>query len=400
MRNGAKVYGWAILSALLITISQPCAAQRTDSSGAVFSNENPYKAALPKKPGEHFYDILLPGRRGLQPTVLYHEEDRFFVGLSYTGFSRNWRQDTAGRWQNVYLHYSINQKAFSIGYKGVVQRFAGGWNLFADAVYDWVKWTNFYGLGNETVQKTDNADYYRLRSRDAYVGVGLHHRLGRQSSVIITPFYQRVQLLRNEGRYLSSEYPDEKTPGIYEARNFGGINAGLVIQRLNDLLLPTRGIVVSSGVAFTKNLSQPRSFVAYNANVKGYIPFLNRFVFVVENGATTVKGEPEFYQLASIGGSTLRGYRGERFWGQTVFHNNNELQYLFDSPFKFFKGKMGVTAFADQGRVWLDGEKSDTWHRGYGGGILLAFQNKLYASAQVGVSGERTGFHFSFRRSL
>ena len=400
MRNDVKKIAYLTVTTLLLLISQWITAQQTDSSRIVTSNENPYRTALPQKTGKHFYDILMPGRKGLQPLVLYQEDDRFFVGLSYTDFSRNWRPDTTGRWHNLYLNYSLSQGAFSLGYKGVIRYFAGGWNLLADAAYDWTKWTNFYGLGNETVQVTNDAAYYRIRSRDAYIGLGLQHRVGRQGSFIATPFYQRVQLLRNEGRYLGAAYAEGKTTRTYDAKNFGGINAGLVLQWLNDLLLPTRGIIFSANTVYAKNINEPRSFAVYDGNVKWYLPFFDRFVLVMENGAATVTGQPEFYQLISLGGSTLRGYRSDRFRGHTAFHNNNELQYLFNSPLKIFKGKMGLTAFADQGRVWLNGEQSNTWHRGYGGGVLLAWQNKLYASAQIGISNERTGFNFSFRRSL
>ena len=61
---------------------------------------------------------------------------------------------------------------------------------------------------------------------------------------------------------------------------------------------------------------------------------------------------------------------------------------------------MGVMAFGDAGRVWLDGEESNKWHSGYGGGLVLVPHNKIYLSAQYGISSERKGFHFTFRRAL
>ena len=97
-------------------------------------------------------------------------------------------------------------------------------------------------------------------------------------------------------------------------------------QQLNDPLLPTKGMIVTGGVAHVRNLTQPRSFTNYTAGVKVFFPFGNRFVLSVENAGATVTGGPEFYQLNSIGGSRLRGYRRDRFWGETVFHNNNGLQ--------------------------------------------------------------------------
>ena len=120
----------------------------------------------------------------------------------------------------------------------------------------------------------------------------------------------------------------------------------------------------------------------------------------VENGGATVIGEPEFYQLNSIGGSNLRGYRRDRFWGETIFYNNNELQYLFNAPAGLFKGKLGVTAFIDQGRVWKKGEISEKWHHGYGGGIIVVPYRKIFLGLQYGISNERRGIHVEFRRSL
>jgi hypothetical protein len=57
--------------------------------------------------------------------------------------------------------------------------------------------------------------------------------------------------------------------------------------------------------------------------------------------------------------------------------------------------------FADQGRVWLDHERSDVWHYGYGGGIILAPFNKLYIAVMYGTSPEnKTIFHLDLRRTL
>ena len=88
------------------------------------------------------------------------------------------------------------------------------------------------------------------------------------------------------------------------------------------------------------------------------------------------------------------------FGGETMFHNNNELQYIFNVENKFLKGKLGLLAFVDQGRVWKKGEQSDLWHYGYGGGIMVVPYHKLYFSVQYGISHERSGVHFEFRRSL
>jgi hemolysin activation/secretion protein len=126
-------------------------------------------------------------------------------------------------------------------------------------------------------------------------------------------------------------------------------------------------------------------------------------ILSIENGAAKVIGKPEFYQLNSIGGRKLRGYRRERFWGETIYHNNNELQFLFDVKSILFNGKAGIISFYDQGRVWLKGEKSNSWHYGYGGGIILSPFNKVYVSVVYGLSDDKKSngtFHLDFRRTI
>jgi len=53
-----------------------------------------------------------------------------------------------------------------------------------------------------------------------------------------------------------------------------------------------------------------------------------------------------------------------------------------------------MTRIADGGRVYLEGESSDKWHRGFGGGIWLAWLGRPNTlSAAVARSPGRTGFY-------
>ena len=45
-------------------------------------------------------------------------------------------------------------------------------------------------------------------------------------------------------------------------------------------------------------------------------------------------------------------------------------------------------AFIDNGRVWIPGEQSNTFHQSYGGGILLAPFNLVAVAVTYGVSKE------------
>jgi hemolysin activation/secretion protein len=165
-------------------------------------------------------------------------------------------------------------------------------------------------------------------------------------------------------------------------------------------LLQTKGFHLSTNAGYTKNLREEKEFMNYGASFEFAFPIFKNLVLSVTNGAATVDGEPEFYQLNNIGGNSLRGYRRERYWGHTTFHNNNQLQLLFDVKNGFFKGKLGLVSFYDQGRVWLKGEDSDTWHNGFGGGFVIAPLDKAYISFMLGLSEDDTRVHVNFRRAL
>jgi len=57
-------------------------------------------------------------------------------------------------------------------------------------------------------------------------------------------------------------------------------------------------------------------------------------------------------------------------------------------------------AFYDVGRVWMPGEESNTWHSGYGGGIIIAPFQKFSLSVTYGISSELHLFHVRFNKIL
>ena len=79
-------------------------------------------------------------------------------------------------------------------------------------------------------------------------------------------------------------------------------------------------------------------------------------------------GDHFFIESARLGGKTnLCGYLGDRFYGDASLYQNTEVRYKLRS-FKSFviNGEFGLLGLFDTGRVWLDGEHSGYWHKGYG----------------------------------
>ena len=351
---------------------------------------------------EYRYQAFKYNKRGFSPSLYFSKQHVLYAGLAYSNLKYKWRKYPYASLHEMYLHYSPTQNALRTGYAGAVYKFIGDWNLILNANYDWVKVINFFGVGNETQTRTDNRDFYRIRSESGYLTAGLSHSVGKQGNITISPFIQTVKLLNDADRFLIKDFLQGNIDEDYfKTKKFAGINASLKLQKINDQVVPTKGYRLTAAATYTKNIQSPADFFSTAGDLHLYFPFHRNFVLAVKNGFANVSGNPEFYQLNPIGGRRLRGYRRERFWGNTAYYNNNELQYLFNFKSILFNGKAGLMLFADQGRVWLSDEHSNVWHYGYGGGLILAPFNKIYIAVMLGTSPENKRiFHLDLRRSL
>ena len=89
-------------------------------------------------------------KKGVKSSVFYNNDDRLYVGLGY-GFTKyKWRRNPFATKQFIGINYSISQKAISAIYTAEFPHRIGNWDLLLSGNYDAVRWTNFFGLGNET----------------------------------------------------------------------------------------------------------------------------------------------------------------------------------------------------------------------------------------------------------
>ena len=337
---------------------------------------------------KYVYRSYVYDKRGTKLSLFYSDADRIFVGLGYVWEHHHWRKLPYVFKQNIGVHYSITQQALSFTYTGIFPNTIGKWDLALLANYDLVRWTNFYGLGNETVLTTEDKDFNRMRTREAIGSIGLNRKAGN-NFFEIKGFYQSVKIINDDGRYTVDSI-SPKDPNVFDVKNFAGAAAGYTFSKLNDAIVPTNGIVLSGNVSYTQNVKQSsRSFWKYGGNLQIYLPLVSKFSLAVSGGVETVNGTPEFYQYPEIGGGQdLRGFQRQRFYGKTAFYNSNELRFISKLKSYLLNGKAGLLAFVDDGRVWMPLEKSDKWHVGYGGGIVLAPFNFIFVDITYGISNE------------
>lgn len=346
------------------------------------------------------YKSFRYSKSGISPTIFYTNEDRLFVGLAYNLLRQGWRKKPFAAEQKINLNYSLSQQAPSVIYNGLFPKALGKFDLNLYGNWDAVRWTNFFGLGNETQFTVRDIDYYRTRSEEWQATAGVIRRFGT-STFRINGLYQSFRVINDPIKYVARNLAPINAD-IYSKDQFAGGQLIYSFHAVNDSIVPTSGVAFVGTGTFRQNIKdKTRSVGNYQGHLQLYVPLISKFSLAIRVGGETVTGTPEFYQFAQIGGGqTLRAFRMGRFWGKSAFYNSNEFRFISNMNTYLLNGKAGLVAFFDNGRVWMPNEKSDVWHTGFGGGILLAPFNKILADVTYGVSKDESLIQLRLSKSF
>jgi hypothetical protein len=326
-------------------------------------------------------------RTGISPLIFYSREDRLYVELAYRYRHFKWGKMPFASNQVISLHYSLLEHAFSVTYNAIIPKLVAKSDFSLLANYDFVRWTYFFGMGNDTKFETGNSNsYYIMRTRQWVVQPSLSRGFGR-NTVRISANVNGLRIINDTTRFLAKEYYPDKAS--YSWAMFANESISYTYQKFNDPIVPTKGVLFNTTITGSQSLNGvEHNYTDYAATAHFYIPLVSKFSLNIRTGAETISGQPEFYQYPSIGGTILRGFVRDRFRGKTAFWNTNDIRYITSVHTHYFVGKAGLLAFVDDGRVWMPGEQSNTLHVAYGGGIILAPWHFGYADFNYGRSGK------------
>ncbi len=345
------------------------------------------------------YDAYKADKKGISPILFYSNEDRIHVGLGYKIQTQKWRKEPFGTQHKIAGKYSFAQKAFSGAYESIFTKLIGKWDLNVFAEYDQVRWTNYFGLGNETALTTKERDFNRVRSQQFIGKLGVQRVINNRQRITINPFFQSYDIINDTDRYLAKQ---PVIPALlYKAHQYAGAEVEYLYQNINDSVLPTKGFNILTFANFSQSLQESRNVTRFGAQASVFVPFSKKLGISLKAGGASLTGDPEFYQYNVVGGTeTIRGHQRDRFYGKSTAYNQNELRWISDVRSYRYNGKIGFFAFFDNGRVWLPGEKSNKWHSGYGGGLLLVPFNKIAISLAYGMSAEDNNIHVRIKKAL
>jgi len=245
---------------------------------------------------------------------------------------------------------------------------------------------NFFGLGNETdyTQEGDeDLDFNRVRQGNIHLDVGLQRRFGgKLGKISFRPLLDITDIEETPGRFISSDFTGLSSE-VFERQYYGGMLFSMDFKNTDSNTAPNSGTDFHLDYSMQANLQDfDSNFNMFNTYWTIYLPFTAKKNIVLANrvGFSNIDGDFQFFQAPTLGGNggasginNLRGYRSQRFRGETVFYHNLDLRLkLFTSKNSILPFSLGLHGGYDYGRTWNKNEDSNKWHQGYGGGLWIA----------------------------
>jgi len=338
---------------------------------------------------------------GFSPAVSFRSDDGVLLGLTYKIEKEGFRKFPYGSLQKITVLKSLTTKTFRIKYAAEFLQISPKTDFVINATADLPSNRfNFFGRGNETfLNKTgDFRRYYRVKFNYFTLEPAFRFHLARHVNLSVGPSFQysKIKSKDNEGRFIESASLNNDYFGsfITEDKSHGGVFIDFDFgKKRGDKLFPENGFRFDLRMhgyeglnPYSEDFLQAMPQMAFYKSVdkKGHFVIANR------TGAAFTRGKTTFYQSAYLGGhDNLLGYLKFRFAGDHVLYNNLETRITLPNFLHYtMPGRIGLIGFYDIGKVWVDGEHSNKYHQGVGGGIFIAPFNRLLVRAVLGSSDE------------
>jgi hypothetical protein len=150
-----------------------------------------------------------------------------------------------------------------------------------------------------------------------------------------------------------------------------GLTAGLELDTEPGRTFGDGGFQLSvEGRLFPEVWDLEAPFGQLRAEAIGYAPLPGRTVLAARAGGAQLWGEAPLLEHVALGGSrTLRGFQFQRFTGDAMAYGGVELRTVLTRARLIVRGDLGMLAFTDVGRVFVDGRSEGNWQTGYGVGV-------------------------------
>ncbi len=359
-----------------------------------------------RKDFHYEYDFIMPF-----PLLGFNPDDGLFVGTSFTITNYKFKKSPFSISHKITGAYAFETGAFNLEYEGDYLEAFGKWDFLLQSNITTPQYVeNFFGLGNESINLLttglQDIDFYRVRRFNFELSPSFKKRFAFDAGTIrFGPVLEASKVEDTDDRFIVSDDLSINEE-VFRTQWFAGAEFAFGFNNSNDRQMPTTGIRFNAGGVWKTNLRQTdRNFLKYYSDLTFYLAINHKqsIILATRVGFEHINGDFEFFQGAILdGNSNFRGFRRDRFYGNSSFFHQTDLRIRIASisDGAFFPFSFGITTGFDHGRVWLRGEDSDVWHYSYGGGIWIApvdfivINTTLYQSEETKLFRLTLGYSF------
>ena len=309
----------------------------------------------------------------------YYTDEGLGINYSYWWTRYGFRSDPFKSKHAAGLSYFFGTGSFIGKYDGQWLRALGEFDLGLNLFFSGPTFIQyFYGLGNEYVNFDEKKKYHIVSGSRIDVAPSINKRFGLGNTISLTPMYQFINV-EDENEDPRFIYTPESglSSDDFGRRHYAGIKASYRFSRIDNAGHPTRGVELGGWIGGRTSItgeSIQHGLIGMDASL--YLPFnaTGSIVLATHLGADKILGEFEFFHALTLGGPFhLRGYRTDRFGGESRYYHATDLRIKLLNKRGVVPFELGVYGAFDYGRVWYDedGEDDDAWHTAIGGGLFI-----------------------------
>ncbi|QAA81267.1 phosphoesterase [Aequorivita sp. H23M31] len=331
------------------------------------------------------YRKQLDRSQGLVSAIGYNPDDGFRAALHYEYRVDNFQRNPFSQKHAVDFAYFTDTQSFDISYEGEFANIKNDLNLsFGGRYTSPNNKMNFFGYGNETLNKQDEKgyDYNRVAVQNISGNVALLRNSNFGSFFKLRAKFDTYEVKDSPLDFISQVDVFDKG----ETTIYGTIEGIYNYRSYDNILNPTIGMMFDLNLGVTDNFEKTEDVFGF---IKSRVGFYNSLVkskkLVLKTNIqyeVILGNKYQFFQASQLGGNTgLRGYRNQRFTGKSFLVGNADLRYTLPNiKIGLYPLQMGIYGGVDLGRVWLKNESSDKWHNSYGGGVWFNGSGGLNAN--------------------
>jgi len=330
------------------------------------------------------------------PDAGYNRDNGVMLGLNATYTMKKFNQNPFSQKHQFRLKYNFATSGVFTSYKGSFKDYSNTGFWIVEALATSSNFTrNYFGFDNSIVYNKESFkdNYYRVRTSQLEFKPSYEWRGRNGSSFLFGPTYESTKIEQTNNRLIDEQLLTHLFD-TYIRKHFLGARLKYQFENYDNDQEPTVGLgfMTTFGTRFYMEdfrkghqyLNSKLNFVVPITNNKK-LTWSSTYLFEKIFGA-----DYHFYQAASIGSNNgLRGYRQQRFIGNTSFVTSQDLRYKMQHitngiiPLSY-----GIYVGYDTGRIWNNFNPDKTWYQSCGGGLWLNTLESFTAHAGLFSSKE------------